>query len=57
MQVGDSLDDMVAGHKAGAATVLLANRENEDLRTHEFTGASIDRLDDLIGILEGGSVG
>lgn len=46
--------DRVAGHKAGAATVLLANRENEHLKEHYQTGCSIDRLDDLIGRLEEG---
>ena len=57
MQIGDSIDDMAAGHHAGAATVLLANKENETLKTHEYTGASIDRLDDLIALLEDGGTG
>lgn len=35
--VGDSIDDMTAGRKAGAATVLLANEINEELREHENT--------------------
>lgn len=51
-QVGDSIDDMTAGHKAGAATLLLANESNGDLKEHEHTGRSIGRLDELIGILE-----
>ncbi len=46
--------DRVAGHKAGAATVLLANQENEHLKEHDQTGQWIDRLDDLIGRLEEG---
>ena len=54
MQVGDSVDDMTAGHKAGAATVLLASADNQDLRGHEHTGVVLDRLDDLIGVLEEG---
>lgn len=47
---------MTAGHKAGAATVLLANADNEGLKTHEHTGVVIDRLDDLIEVLERGLV-
>lgn len=48
---------MTAGHVAGAATVLLANDKNEGLKEHEHTDIWIDRLDDLIGVLEGGFVG
>lgn len=52
--VGDSIDDMTAGHRAGAATVLLANEGNAELKGHEHTGMWIERLDELVGILEGG---
>lgn len=52
--MGDSIDDMTAGHKAGAATVLLANESNADLKEHGHTGMWIERLDELIGILEAG---
>ena len=45
---------MAAGYAAGSATVLLAREGNEDLREHEQTGLVIERLDDLIGILEEG---
>ena len=45
---------MTAGHRAGAATVLLANEANVQLRGHEHTHFSIARLDELIGVLEGG---
>lgn len=48
---------MTAGHRAGAATVLLVNDVNEGLRSHEHTDLCIRRLDELIGILEGGFVG
>lgn len=54
IMVGDSLDDMAAGYRAGAATVLLANEENEELAQHEYTGLSIRRLDELVVILEKG---
>ncbi|PLB50300.1 putative HAD superfamily hydrolase [Aspergillus steynii IBT 23096] len=57
IMVGDSIDDMTAGHTAGAATVLLANEFNAHLKDHEHTDIWIDRLDDLIGILEQGFIG
>jgi len=31
----DSIDDMTAGYRAGAATVLLVNEVNAHLATHE----------------------
>lgn len=52
--MGDSIDDMTAGHKAGTATVLLANESNGDLKEHEHTGRWIERLDHLVEILEAG---
>lgn len=55
--VGDSLDDMTAGYRAGAATVLLVNDVNARLATHEHTDFCISRLDDLIEILEEGFEG
>ncbi|MCJ1250413.1 hypothetical protein MMC30_007641 [Trapelia coarctata] len=54
IMVGDSIDDMTAGHRAGAATVLLANEVNAHLRQHEHTHFSITRLDELIQVLEEG---
>ena len=45
---------MTAGHRAGTATVLLANESNADLKEHEHTGRWIGRLDELIEILETG---
>lgn len=57
IMVGDSIDDMTAGHRAGAATVLLVNEVNEYLSEHEHTDLVIKQLDDLIGILEDGFVG
>jgi phosphoglycolate phosphatase-like HAD superfamily hydrolase len=56
-QVGDSIDDMTAGHAAGAATVLLLNERNAHLRGHPHTDLCIERLDDLIEILDRGFVG
>lgn len=57
IMVGDSLDDMTAGHTAGAATVLLVNDVNAHLKDHEHTDLAIERLDELIDVLEHGFSG
>lgn len=57
IMVGDSIDDMTAGHKAGAATVLLVNPVNEHLTSHPHTDLVISRLDELIEVLEDGFEG
>jgi len=57
IMVGDSIDDMTAGYRAGAATVLLVNEVNAHLATHEHTDLCISRLDELIKILEDGFIG
>ncbi|CAG8949881.1 hypothetical protein HYFRA_00004209 [Hymenoscyphus fraxineus] len=57
IMVGDSIDDMTAGHHAGTATVLLVNPDNAHLATHEHTDLCISRLDELIPVLENGFVG
>ncbi|OAX85051.1 hypothetical protein ACJ72_00581 [Emergomyces africanus] len=54
IMVGDSLDDMTAGHLAGAATILLLNDHNKALKEHEHTHFWVKRLDDIISILEDG---
>jgi hypothetical protein len=54
MMVGDSIDDMVAGYRAGAITVLLKNPANEHLAGEKYVHCVIKRLDELIGVLEGG---
>jgi hypothetical protein len=53
----DSIDDMTAGFRAGAATVLLANDVNAHLADHEHTDLVIARLDELVEVLEHGFVG
>ena len=45
---------MTAGHRAGAATVLLMNEVNSHLETHEHTDLCITRLDKLMRVLEEG---
>ncbi|KAJ5898933.1 hydrolase [Penicillium taxi] len=57
IMVGDSIDDMTAGHTAGAATVLLLNERNTSLREHAHTDLCISRLDELIDILDKGFIG
>ncbi|TPX15735.1 uncharacterized protein E0L32_000069 [Thyridium curvatum] len=57
IMVGDSIDDMTAGRRAGAATVLLVNDVNSHLAEHAHTDLVISRLDELIDILEEGFVG
>lgn len=45
---------MTAGHMAGAVTVLLLNERNRHLMDHAHTDICIERLDELIGILDEG---
>lgn len=54
IMVGDSIDDMTAGRRASAKTVLLANDVNRHLADHEHTDLVISRLDELIDVLENG---
>jgi phosphoglycolate phosphatase-like HAD superfamily hydrolase len=55
--VGDSADDMTAGRHSGAATVLLVSEANQHLIAHPNTDLAIEKLDDLIEILDKGFVG
>ena len=55
--VGDSVDDLTAGFRAGAATVLLLSEANAHLVGHAHADMWISRLDDLVGVLDGGFVG
>ncbi|KAL1600575.1 hypothetical protein SLS60_006961 [Paraconiothyrium brasiliense] len=57
IMVGDSIDDMKAGRRAGAATVLLESEANGHLKEHECTDLVVRQLDELIGILEEGFEG
>ncbi|KAJ8116958.1 hypothetical protein OPT61_g1730 [Boeremia exigua] len=57
IMVGDSIDDMTAGFRAGAATVLLVNDANKHLAEHQHTDLVVKQLDDLIEILENGFEG
>ena len=57
IMVGDSIDDMTAGFRAGAATVLLINEVNAHLAEHQHTDLVVKRLDELIDVLERGFEG
>ena len=57
IMVGDSIDDMTAGHRAGAATVLLVNDVNKHLVEHQHTDLVVEQLYDLVEILENGFEG
>ncbi|KAF2875685.1 HAD-like domain-containing protein [Massariosphaeria phaeospora] len=57
IMVGDSVDDMTAGYRAGAATVLLVNDVNTHLVAHEHTDCVIASLEELEAVLEGGFEG
>ena len=54
MMVGDHLDDLQCGAAAGAATALLRNPLNDRHAVH--ADIVVDRLDDLINVLESGFV-
>lgn len=61
IMVGDSVDDIEAGARAGAATVLLVNEENRHLLEEDKwprrVDVSIQRLDELADVLERGFEG
>lgn len=54
VMVGDSVDDMESGHRAGAATVLIKSEVNSHLNHVPETDYVIEKLDDLIPILDRG---
>ena len=43
IMVGDSIDDIIAGHDAGAATVLLRSPGKEDVEEDPRTDLVVDR--------------
>ena len=43
IMVGDSVDDITAGRRAGSATVLLANDANRSLANHENTDCVVEK--------------
>ncbi|AOW04408.1 HAD-like domain-containing protein [Yarrowia lipolytica] len=54
IMVGDSVDDMAAGKSAGATTILLQSDVNGHLNADPRTDLVINRLDEIIGLIEEG---
>lgn len=54
IMVGDSIDDIIAGYDAGALTVLVKSPGKEELEVDERTHVVVERLDELVGLLQGG---
>ena len=54
IMVGDSIDDIIAGYEAGALTVLVRSEGKEELERDGRTDVVVGRLDELVGLLEGG---
>ncbi|KAK9456490.1 HAD-like domain-containing protein [Dipodascopsis uninucleata] len=54
IMVGDSVDDMLAGHHAGCATILLESDVNGHLKEAPETDAVVPRLDYIINLIEEG---
>jgi phosphoglycolate phosphatase-like HAD superfamily hydrolase len=52
--VGDSIDDIIAGYEAGALTVLVRSEGKEELEVDSRTDVVVSRLDELVGLLDGG---
>lgn len=57
VMVGDSMDDMLAGRGAGAATVLLSHGDNAHVAESGAVDLVVRRLDELIGVFEEGFEG
>jgi len=56
IMVGDSIDDMKSGKAAGATTVLIKSNVNYHIESIEQTDYVIDRLDDLISMIQNGLI-
>ncbi|KAK9388212.1 HAD-like domain-containing protein [Lipomyces mesembrius] len=54
VMVGDSVDDMLAGHRAGVTTILIESDVNSHLKDAKETDAVVQRLDNIISLLRGG---
>lgn len=54
VMVGDSIDDMLAGYRAGAATVLVSSDVNGHIEDAPETDVVVKTLGELIKVLEEG---
>lgn len=54
IMVGDLVDDIIVGRRVGVKMVLLVNDVNRYLVDYEYIDLVIERLDELIEVLEEG---
>lgn len=54
IMVGDSIDDMMAGNSAGAATILIRSHANGHITDIDETDYVVDSLLDIITLIEDG---
>lgn len=52
--VGDSIDDMMAGRRAGAGTILIQTDVNDHVRNAYETDVTVSDLTDVIDVLKNG---
>lgn len=52
--IGDSIDDMKSGKLAGTTTILIKSNANQSIRNIQYTDYVIDKLDDLILMINQG---
>ncbi|KAK9451262.1 HAD-like domain-containing protein [Limtongia smithiae] len=54
VMVGDSVDDMLAGHRAGVTTILIESDVNGHLKEAPETDVVVQTLDEIIDLLKRG---
>lgn len=54
VMVGDSIDDMMAGRRAGAGTILIQTDVNDHVRNAYETDVTVSDLTDVIDVLKNG---
>lgn len=54
VMVGDSIDDMRAGRRAGAGTILIKTDVNDHVSNAEETDVTVSNIEDIIGLLQDG---
>lgn len=56
IMVGDSMDDMLSGSRAGCATILIKTHANEAIRDCTEVDVTVDSLDQIIKLIEDGFI-
>lgn len=54
VMVGDSIDDVTAGRRAGAGTILIRTHVNEHVSRAKETDVTVENLQDITKLLEDG---